>query len=98
MRPRQPIPGRERVHIGQADSIVAQSGRQIGYCEAGIIATPSIAPTVTMQCSHSCGRENKKKSLRFVRVVETPMHITEQLYTYIYFKPLHRAQQACADP
>ena len=26
MRPRQPIPGREPIHIGRADSIGAQSG------------------------------------------------------------------------
>ena len=30
MRPRQPIPGRESIHIGRADSIGAQSGRRIG--------------------------------------------------------------------
>ena len=29
MRPRQPIPGRELIHIGRADSIGAQSGRRI---------------------------------------------------------------------
>ena len=36
MRSRQPIPGREPIHIGRADSIRAQSGRRIGKCEAGI--------------------------------------------------------------
>ena len=30
MRPRQPIPGWEPIHIGRADSIGAQSGRRIG--------------------------------------------------------------------
>ena len=30
MRPRQPIPGGEPIHIGRADSIGAQSGRRIG--------------------------------------------------------------------
>ena len=44
MRPRQPIPGREPIHIGQADSIGAQSGRRIGQCEAGIRYS-SILPT-----------------------------------------------------
>ena len=37
MRPRQPIPGREPIHIGRADSSGAQSRRRIGSCEAGII-------------------------------------------------------------
>ena len=30
MMPRQPMPGQEPIHIGRADSIGAQSGRQIG--------------------------------------------------------------------
>ena len=54
MRPRQPTPGREPIHIGRADSIVAQSGRWINVTVVIVWMQPEFLHKQSLHHSMVC--------------------------------------------